>query len=329
MISVDTIVVGGGPAGSACAWRLMRHGVECLVLDRVSFPRLKLCAGWVTPKVLRDLAIEPGEYPHSFLTFDALRLNIKGFGFSLRTMQYSIRRVEFDAWLLRRSGAEVATHRVRQIREEAGWYVLDDAFRSRHLVGAGGTSCPVYRTLFRDLAPRIDGRQAAVLEEEFAHDWRDGTCRLWFFEHGLPGYSWYVPKAGGHLNVGVGAIARDLKAKGDAIGPHWQRLRAKLARRGLVADRIWDEGGYTYYLRGKRDIVRRGNASLAGDAAGLATTDLAEGIGPAVQSGLAVADAIAGGGEPSFSHIARRSLPTMLREHGGLASYVQGWMGWS
>ena len=65
MISVDTIIVGGGPAGSSCAWRLKRHGVECLILDRAEFPRLKLCAGWVTPQVLHDLAIEPGEYPRA------------------------------------------------------------------------------------------------------------------------------------------------------------------------------------------------------------------------------------------------------------------------
>jgi flavin-dependent dehydrogenase len=239
MISVDTIIVGGGPAGSSCAWRLRRHGVDCLVLDRAAFPRPKLCAGWVTPKVLRDLELEPGEYPLGLLTFDALRLSFKGLGLglTLNTVQHSIRRVEFDAWLLRRAGAEVATHNVRQIRRDGDWYVLDEVYRCRHLVGAGGTPCPVHRTFFRELAPRKDGRQAVVLEEEFAFDWHDGSCRLWFFERGLPGYSWYVPKAGGHVNVGVGAMAKDLKAKGDAIGPHWRRLAAKLARRGLVPDR--------------------------------------------------------------------------------------------
>ena len=73
--------------------------------------------------------------------------------------------------------------------------------------GAGGTRCPVHRAFFRELAPREEALQAAVLEEEFAYDWSDGTCRLWFFERGLPGYGWYVPKAGGHLNVGIGAMA--------------------------------------------------------------------------------------------------------------------------
>ena len=98
---------------------------------------------------------------------------------------------------------------------------------------------------------------------------------------------------------------------------------------GLVPDRVWDAGGYTYYLRSRRDVARHGDAYLAGDAAGLATTDLAEGIGPAVQSGLAVADAIAAGTEPSFARIGRRSLPPMLQEHGGLAAFLSRRIGWT
>ncbi len=271
----------------------------------------------------------PASIPSGLLTFDSLRFGFRRLGYSVRTTQHSIRRIEFDAWLLRRSGAPVETHNVRQIRHENGWYVLDDTYRCRRLVGAGGTRCPVYRSLFREIAPRKEGKQAAVLEEEFAHDWQDGTCRLWFFEHGLPGYSWYVPKAGGHLNVGVGGIAAKLKAKGDAIRPHWQALQAKLAKRALVPDRTWDAGGYTYYLRARRDVARHGDAYLAGDAAGLATTDLAEGIGPAVQSGLAVAQAIATGTDPSFTHIGRKSLPPMLADHGGLAGLLARRMGWA
>jgi flavin-dependent dehydrogenase len=287
-----------------------------LVLDRAAFPRAKLCAGWVTPKVLRDLEIEPGEYPLGFLTFEALRLSFKGLGVTLRTVQHSIRRVEFDAWLLSRSGAEVATHNVRQIRREGGWYVLDDVYRCRRLVGAAGTRCPVHRAFFREVAPRDERLQAAVLEEEFAYDWSDGTCRLWFFDHGLPGYAWYVPKAGGHLNVGIGAMAQQLKAKRDTIRPHWQRLTGKLATDGLVRERPWDAGGYTYYLRPRQDVVRREDAFLVGDAAGLSTRDLCEGIGPAVRSGLLAADAIATGGPYSLERVRAHSVKQGLVRRG-------------
>jgi len=49
--------------------------------------------------------------------------------------------------------------------------------------------------------------------------------------------------------------------------------------------------------------VRIGNAFLAGDAAGLATRDMCEGIGPAVESGLLAARAIATGEEYALDGI--------------------------
>ncbi len=49
MIQKDVLIVGGGPAGSACAQRLIRHGLDVLILDKAEFPRQKPCAGWVTP----------------------------------------------------------------------------------------------------------------------------------------------------------------------------------------------------------------------------------------------------------------------------------------
>ena len=157
MISVDTIIVGGGPAGSSCAWRLRKRGVDCLVLDRAEFPRLKLCAGWVTPQVLQDLEIEPGEYPFSLLTFESLRFNFKGLGFSPGPRQHSIRRIEFDAWLLQRPERRWQPQRAA-IRREDDWYVIDEQYRCRQLVGAGGTPCPVHRTLLPGDRPAQTGQ---------------------------------------------------------------------------------------------------------------------------------------------------------------------------
>jgi flavin-dependent dehydrogenase len=272
--------------------------------------------------VVRDLELEPGTYPHGWLTFDALQLRFKGVGLPVPTRQHSIRRLEFDAWLLERSGAAVETHHVRAVREDGdGCYVVDDRYRCRWLVGAGGTRCPVYRGLFRERIPRDEGRQIVVLEQEFAYDWGDPGCRLWFFDHGLPGYSWYVPKAGGHLNVGVGAVAGALARRGGSIKTHWAHLVNRLAATGLVPDRGaagWDPGGYTYYLEQPRRRLRQGNAFLVGDAAGLATSDLGEGIGPAIESGLLVADVIAGKADPAAAcdadRLTRRSLPGLLAE---------------
>ena len=123
-------------------------------------------------------------------------------------VQHSIRRFEFDAWLLERSGAEVIEHNVRHIESDGEQYVIDDSYRCRYLIGAGGTRCPVYRTLFREANPRSSELQLVTLEHEIRYEWRERDCHLWFFGHGLPGYSWYVPKERGWLNVGRGRHRR-------------------------------------------------------------------------------------------------------------------------
>jgi flavin-dependent dehydrogenase len=96
MKNVDVIIVGGGPAGAACAWKLAQHQVDFLVLDKAIFPRVKPCAGWITPLVLRDLEINPTDYPFGIKHFTNFQVSIKDFQFKLRTNQYAIRRVEFD-----------------------------------------------------------------------------------------------------------------------------------------------------------------------------------------------------------------------------------------
>jgi flavin-dependent dehydrogenase len=308
MRTADAIVVGGGPGGSTCAWKLREAGLGVIVLDKATFPRTKLCAGWVTPQALSDLELEPGDYPHSIMTFDALRLHWKFLSIAPRTRQHSIRRFEFDDFLLRRAGVEVVQHAVKRVRDEGGDYVIDEAFRCRYLVGAAGTACPVYRNLFRDRNPRASSLQIATLEQEFAYDWRDPACHLWFFDGGLPGYAWYVPKANGYINIGLGGIADRLKAQGGHLRDDWHRFATKLRKRGLLRCDDCQPTGYSYYLRGDVNTVNLGNAYLVGDAAGLATRDMGEGIGPAVTSGLMAARSIADGTEYSLSGIDEFSL---------------------
>ena len=312
MITADVLIVGGGPAGASCAARLKQHGAKCLVLDREKFPRLKLCAGWITPEVVEDLGMDSDRYPHSFLTFETTVVHIYGLQFRLKAPQHSIRRVEFDAWLLERSGASVTTHNVRNLQHKNGTYIVDGQYQAKYVIGAGGTRCPVFRQLFRDVNPRSKTLQAVALESEFPCEWRSGDCHLWFFQRGLPGYTWYVPKQNGHLNIGIGGIAGQLKARRDDIKNHWEPFLAELQRRGLFNDPAPQPGGYSYYPRANIDRARVDNAYLVGDAAGLATRDLCEGIGPAIRSGHAAADSIALGVDYDLSPIRKLSLDSSV-----------------
>jgi flavin-dependent dehydrogenase len=292
MIDSEVIIVGGGPAGSSCAWKLGQSNVECLVLEKKEFPRDKLCGGMVTPGVIKKLKIDIKDYPHSLLTFDSLDIHIFGNHINFKGTIYSIRRVEFDHWLLKHSGAQINCHTVKNIRKDGNQYVIDDQYRCKYLMGAGGTNCPVYRTYFKDSCPRHPLSLIATMEQEIPYKWQDGRCQIWFFENGFPGYSWYIPKADNHLIVGMGGLLEVLKANNDLIKKHWDIFLRKLKRLSLVKDSDFKPKGAIYYLKNEIETGRIENAFVIGDAAGLATRDMGEGIYPAVKSGILAAEAI-------------------------------------
>lgn len=49
------MVIGGGPAGAACAAHCARAGLRTVLVDRASFPRDKACAEYLSPEATRDL----------------------------------------------------------------------------------------------------------------------------------------------------------------------------------------------------------------------------------------------------------------------------------
>src|SRR5207249_8916816 len=113
--------------GSTGAWRLARAGARVTVLDAARFPRVKLCAGWVTPAALADLELDPSAYPHTIQPFSAVSVAVGDVEHEThweRTASYGIVRAEFDAFLVRRGAAAgVQVHqgaRVREVREVPG-----------------------------------------------------------------------------------------------------------------------------------------------------------------------------------------------------------------
>ena len=59
----------GGWPGPAC-------GPSCSM--RPSFPRVKICAGWVTPEALADVEVDPEKYPLTIQPFTACGLGFEG-----------------------------------------------------------------------------------------------------------------------------------------------------------------------------------------------------------------------------------------------------------
>lgn len=299
------IIIGGGPAGSTCAWKLKQNNIDCILLDSQKFPRVKLCAGWVTPEVIDQL--ELSDYPN--IQLNANYVNFFGIDKKINSKSYAIRRYEFDDWLLKRSGVDVYHHKVLKIKKQDGFYIIDNEYKCKYLVGAGGSHCPVYISFFKQLHPRNKNNLVCCMEQEIKYDYKEKASRTWFYENNFYGYSWCISKKNGYLNIGVGGLFKDKKVN---IKEHWGYLVKKLNELNIVKNYEFEPKGYVYFIRDRVENCKIDNAFIIGDAAGLATKDLGEGIGPAVESGFRAADSIIYKTKFSLHSIHERTDPVRL-----------------
>lgn len=127
-----------------------------------------------------------------------------------------------DRWLLRQLAFVLGKPPVAFALLRAGLSVavLDREAFPRTKLCAGWITPEVLQALEldpRDYPHGLVTFDRLVVHQEFEHDWQDGRCHLWFFDHGLPGYAWYVPTPDGWLNCGIGALAAPLKRRGENL----------------------------------------------------------------------------------------------------------------
>lgn len=299
MISCDVLIVGGGPAGSTLARQLVRAGLDVTVMDKRTFPRDKICAGWITPAVVESLELDCADYAkgrvlqpvHGFRTGI-----IGGAEAQVRyrdAASYGIRRSEFDHYLLERSQARLALGEPLKtlVRESSGW-LANGSIRAPLVVGAGGHFCPVARALGSELGQAETIVAAQEIEFPLSERQRgeigfDNEVAQLYFCADLKGYGWCFPK-GDYLNVGLGREDNHKLSEHVQAFCDWLRARGSIPR-----DLPGKLNGHAYllYPSSRRKLTGEG-ALLIGDAAGLAYPQSGEGIRPAVESALMAAAVI-------------------------------------
>jgi geranylgeranyl reductase family protein len=331
MSTHDAIIIGGGPAGSTFARRMVRAGVRPLVLDRAQFPRVKLCAGWISPPVLEAVELDVDAYRQDhtlqeFRGFNIWRMSGREVLAPYdRTISYGIVRSEFDEYLLRRSGAEVHEGvEVTKIRREGKALVVNDRWSAPLLVGAGGHFCPVAR--FLGVSARTEKCLVALeLERELpADEMADYQVdaaypELAYFDD-FRGYGWCFRK-GSFMNIGIGRTQPE-NLKG-YLKTFLQRLVEKGKMPTNTSFAAVDFRGHAYKLHfvTPRPYLDDG-VILIGDSAGLTYNFSGEGIRPAVISARLAFDVVQeAGGDYSRAGLA----PYRERLHERFGQPFTGW----
>ncbi|HXZ95939.1 MAG TPA: NAD(P)/FAD-dependent oxidoreductase [Burkholderiales bacterium] len=295
----DVLIVGGGPAGSTCARQLVDAGLDVLVMDKHNFPRDKVCAGWITPAVVKSLHLDLADYSQNCVIQPVYGFQTSIIGATEVETRYrdpvsfGIRRCEFDNYLLQRSGARLRLgESVKSVVRDRNMWLINENVRTSMVVGAGGHFCPVARMVRTSL----ERRESLVVAQEIEfpiNGQQRSECRIdnelaqLHFCPDLKGYGWCFAK-GNYLNIGLG------REDSHRLSEHVEQFCHWLQRRGTIPRNLrgkFNGHAYLLYPGSNRNLIGRG-VLLIGDAAGLAYPQSGEGIRPAVESALMAAEVI-------------------------------------
>jgi len=288
----DVVVVGAGPAGSSAAFDLARAGLSVRLLDKRAFPRVKPCAGGLTPKALARLRFSVApvirRVTRDVVVSHAMRRERR---LSSQAPLCALTlRAELDAFLLDRARDEGADFQLvrglSSVCEHADGVDVTDrtgaVCRARYLLGADGARSQV-RRLATPFAPATE---AFALEGQVPRSALAGRRTSFTFDFGAvaQGYGWVFPKDD-HVSVG-------LYTRKPADVAMAKPMLRDYARARLGVSDVEHVVGATLGTGGERYVPASERVLLVGDAAGLVDPLLGEGIHNAIASGQAAAAAV-------------------------------------
>jgi geranylgeranyl reductase family protein len=202
----DVLIVGGGPAGSYCAFTLSRKGIKPTILDN-SHPREKPCGGGISPSVLKKFPFLE-KFRSEGLTFGNFRIiscidtqvitnGLKnGFCISRKCLDQKILEMAV------KNGATLIPEKVLNIQNRGKtWNVITDkrTISTKILVGADGVNSIVRR---RTVGP-ISAENLALTFGYFTDSVEKDQATIKFLGE-IPGYLWVFPGKG-YSNIGIGS----------------------------------------------------------------------------------------------------------------------------
>lgn len=322
MLDTDIFILGAGPGGVATALKLSYLGIPCMIADKASFPRDKVCGDAISGKVTTLLNRLD---PEILARFHASPIHVDVWGIRFlapnegmvdipfnsqqgKSVQnapgYVCKRLDFDNFLIeelkkRKEIQFFEKTAITKYEKEGEHWILSDE--------SGDFQVKTKLLIVADGAYSRFSRQVGGLEKDNAHYAaavrayysnveelsKEGFIELHFIKSIVPGYFWIFPLPNGGANVGLG-MRSDILAK--------KQLNLKeclaqiIAEHPKIAPRFADaklEGkiiGYGLPLGSKKRVISGDGYMLVGDAGHLVDPMTGEGIGNAFYSGFIAAE---------------------------------------
>ena len=294
------VIVGGGPAGSACAIELRRRcGADVTVIDRATYPRRKVCGSGLSPLALtqlRHLGMLDELEPLHINMCGMRAIGPSGMGFTLQGAKgaWVVPRTELDHRLLSAAAHEGAVvkegTRVTGLEHDhfghvRGVRTRDEVIEADLVVVANGSPS----NFEIDQTPR-DGIRTVMGWWKGRLEGNTGTM-VW--DTRLGGYyAWAFPEPGDVVNLGLTIpedYARSSKLRelfGEILEDHF----SDVVRSGEQLGR-W--AGHPATVTKRVGKVSTARSLYIGEAARLVCPATVEGISFALESGRIAAHAIA------------------------------------
>ena len=330
MKNTQIVILGAGPAGTAAALKLSQLGIRCVLIDKATFPRDKICGDgisnqcvhvlqkWLDPTIVERFAAATN------IQIDSWGLQVegtKGNGFDIayrpfldKTKEipsgFVCKRRDFDNFLVeevRRSPLIEFYENVEISHFEAKNGENTEGSSSGFLLSDKSKNFQIQTQLViaADGAQSRFARQIGGIELDNKHFMasvkayykgvtgfhKDNYLEFYFLKDFLPGYFWIFPLPNGEANVGIAIVSEDVSQR---------KLNLKKCLEEVIESRFKDRfknaeingkiEGFGLPLGSKRRRLSGEGYILTGDAASLIDPLTGEGIANALLSGVVAAE---------------------------------------
>lgn len=323
MIKTDVCIVGAGPGGAGAALQLAYQNIPCVLVDKATFPRDKICGDALSGKVTTVLnRMDPqmltrfrgaernvGVWGLKFVGPDSQELDLifknEEDASDRPSPGLVAKRLDFDDFLIQETRRHdcIDLHEgvsIDHYEKTDGGYLLSDKKKEfqvdcKVLIVANGA----YSAFTRHHAgikkdnEHYAGGIRAYYKNVKGIDENSMAIELHYLKELVPGYLWIFPLPNNQANVGLGM-------RSDKISERKFNMKKSLLEiletHPILRERFKDaeliDGikGYGLPLGSKKRTISGEHYMLVGDAGHLIDPLTGEGIGNALYSGVIAAD---------------------------------------